>query len=278
MKLAAPFVKDTRWIDIPDEYNIDYSKTSSLQRLLDFFETFPDTRINIRFTTEEIPIDILKSVNKIYFENLYVRVTPPYISYIQQLQENNIKFFFDNSLSCHNLTLLNYMIELGVSDIYPSDDLCYQLPQVSQLCKEHNIGIRLVLNRIPSTVASIGKEYIAPFFSPRDMKELEKYITTAEFDCSFRTEYYDWHSFNVYYKNYFIKQDWNGMLNELNPDVQIEYPVRCMGVNFTERRNRCGRRCLLDSSCDHCKRLIELAQDLYLDGLYVRLRGQKEEK
>ena len=54
---------------------------------------------------------------------------------------------------------------------------------VSKKCKENNLHIRLILNEIPSLSPDAGKDYTAPFFTPRDKRILEKYVDTVEFNC-----------------------------------------------------------------------------------------------
>lgn len=105
------------------------------------------------------------------------------MSLIELLKQKKINFYFDTSYVCSNFVLFAAMIAMGVSDIYAYDDLFYNLKKVSKTCKEHNIQIRTVLNRVASTSPGKGFDIRGPFITPRDMNVLEEYIDVAEFDC-----------------------------------------------------------------------------------------------
>ena len=75
------------------------------------------------------------------------------------------------------------MASLGVSDIYISDDLFYNLEKVKQFTVANDIQIRMVLNRAASTSPDRNNDIRGPFVSPRDMDILEQYIDIGEFDC-----------------------------------------------------------------------------------------------
>lgn len=168
-----------------------------MQKLIDFCELYPNKRINILFKND-IDFEILNVINKIH-NSLYVRIINQQIPLIKKLQEENIKFFFDETLPCSSLGLLDYMLKLGVTDIYIYDTLCYLMPSVKKRCEEAGVQIRLVLNKIPAFQLDAGSDYRAPIFTPRDMEILEQYIDVAEFDCFKENGFYDWHKFNVLY-------------------------------------------------------------------------------
>ena len=47
MQIAAPYTYEKRFVDLPDEYTIVYGDTSTLEKLIDFCELYPNKRINI---------------------------------------------------------------------------------------------------------------------------------------------------------------------------------------------------------------------------------------
>lgn len=277
MKVAAPFSSSEKWREIPDEYNLTYTKTSKIENLRFFFESYPNKRINICFQDVAIPINDIIKLSK-EFSTLYVRALPTQIKETMILKENDVKFFFDVSMPCYSGAILDFLIKAGVTDLYLYDSLWYQLPQVSKRCKANNIKIRLILNRIPSLRPNAGRDYCAPIFSPKDMDYLSQYIDTGEFDCYIgeHNEGYNWHSFSVYYKAWFINKNWYGYLDEINLDLHLPIPVLSLPNNFIKRRCECGRRCSLDTNCSHCEDYINLANNLHSIGIYFK-DGQKEE-
>lgn len=296
MKLAAPFQLHCEYEDVIDEYNINYDpkkyvKTDKLnqaanvekdsQLLLDkliaFVEQTP-RRINISIPNSEIPISHLAIVNKMH-DNIYVKLNIRQVHYIDELKEKGIKFFVDNSAPISNFCLLDEILKLGVTDIYIADDLCYCMEEVHDKCEELEVQIRLILNRIPSTTPFANQDIYSPIFSPRDYEVLDQYIDVAEFDCYYSEENdaYNWSLFNVLYKSWFIRHDWFNDLREINKDLQIFYPVRTIMPLFMERKTNCGRACAVSNSCHKCETVMELAEMLYDDGVYIKTEGKNEE-
>lgn len=240
-------------------------------KLRDFCELYPNKRVNICFQNTSIPINDLEKLSQ-YCQNFYVRLLPTQIKEMFILKDKGIKYFFDVSMPCYSGAVLDFLIKAEVTDIYLYDSLWYALPQVAERCKAHNVGIRLILNRIPSLRPDAGNDYCAPIFSPIDMDYLSKYVDTGEFDCYIgdENEAYDWHKFNVYYKAWYVNKKWLGYLNELNIELQLPIPVPSLPPNFINRRCECGRRCSLGGKCTHCQDYIELANNLHNQNIYFK--------
>ena len=91
MKISAPFTITKKWRDIPQQYDIIYTETSTWEKLFDFCEEFPDKRINIEFKTD-IDFDILQRINKLH-PQVYVKLAYNQLYYYQKLQEEQYKFY-----------------------------------------------------------------------------------------------------------------------------------------------------------------------------------------
>lgn len=281
MKVAAPYTNDTRWKDIPDEYNLIYTESTKESTLTLFCMKYPEKRVNVLFKDTDIDINAIKKAKE-YNQNIFVRVSLGQLSFIELLKQEKINFFLDYSYPCISFDLLEYAINIGSTDVYPYGDLWYQMDAVSKKCKENNLHIRLILNEIPSLNPDAGKDYTAPFFTPRDKRILEKYVDTVEFNCFMQEnkKHYNWHMFNVCYKAWIIKEEWAGDLQELIPQLKIFIPVHSLFPNFVERRMNCRHRCFTGDSCKHCNQLIELAQNLNAEDLYIihKKLGKNEQK
>ena len=205
-------------------------------------------------------------------DNVYIKLSIYQTQYVKQFQENDIKFFFDNTVPVSTLTFLDALIKIGVTDVYIADDLCYKLPRVSKACKKNNVQIRLILNRIPTTAPNIGEDIRHPIFTPRHYYELDKYIDVAEFDCFYENESdaYNWSVFKVLYKAWFKKHDWWNDLREINKDVKFFYPVRQELESLIQRKVDCGHRCVWNDRCHKCDFILELAKDFYDSDLYIK--------
>lgn len=149
---------------------------------MDFLSRFSDTRFNITIDTSEYSFDysklrILNNINP----NIHI-VTSLHQNYYKKLQELGIKFYFRTDFPIVNYRLLDYVIGLGVTDVYIMDDLCYNLKRVKEIATKKGVNIRLILNHIPSMILNKGEDVRAPIFIPETVDELSQYIDTVEFD------------------------------------------------------------------------------------------------
>lgn len=259
--VACPYSINSKYNDIVSEFNIKFNKTSTLESVLDFIQKYDKyVRINIEFT-DNLDIGISKSVNRIS-DNVFIRVSRKDINLAKELKENNIKFFFDASFPAINKMLLNDMVELGVSDVYIADDLCYNLSNTSKYCHSHNVNLRLILNRIPSTSLFKGENIRDMFFCPSDIDGLSEYYDTFEFDCG---DPFEWNKFNVLYRTFFIKKQWDGNIQEINKDIKFLIMNNTILNNFTYYKSNCKYKCrfITDSKCRKCDQVKAIADMLY---------------
>lgn len=268
ISLAIPFKLNHELNSVVQEFNIRFDKNkNSLEKLIDFVQEYPDKRINISFPAG-VHVQTLSTLNKIH-DNIFVRLTENDLQCISELKEKECRFFFDVSLSVTNYTNLDAYIKIGVSDIYIADDLCYQLKDVSRYCHSHNVKIRLVLNRIPATSFDKGINYCSPIYRPQDIDLLNLYFDTFEFECG---DPYDWAKFDVLYRAWFERKNWNGELSEINDDLEMLFPNNSIVPDFTNYKINCGRRCCqrITSPCRKCQQFIEIAMALKENSIHIK--------
>lgn len=146
-----------------DEYNISFSdKPKNFEVLLDFLQKHTDVRFNIQIDTSEYDFDF----NKIHILNvihpqLYI-VTDYRSGEYKKLKSMNVKFYFSSNLMADSFRSLEHIVDLGATDIYIADDLCYSLEKVKRFCAQHGVRSRLVLNRIPSKRDDCNTDVRAP--------------------------------------------------------------------------------------------------------------------
>ena len=204
MLLSMPFKLELYNLhpDKIDEYIVKYdSEKHTLEKIIEFLQAMeeenPDILINIKILDNELKIKELETLSKIY-PKLKFRLNS---KHIKQIDDNIDKMPFKYYLKdvyVNSYSVLKLMLDrLQVSDIYIADDLCYNLPEISQYLKKNNVQTRLILNKIPSLIPGKGRDPSSPIFCPQDKKILDKYIDIAEFECG---DPFDIHRFNVYYK------------------------------------------------------------------------------
>lgn len=255
MKIASAIGKNFNFpLDKIDEYNIKYIQRHTFDDLLKFVSENKDKRINIEFEKNDIDIykiEILCGINS----NIHIRLNSFNSDLINQYKEKGIKFFFNMPVCSYSE--LDWYLTSGTTDIYIYNDLCFNLSEVSKQCKEKNISIRMVLNRIPSSFSLRGQMCTSPIFRPEDYDLLSLYIDTAEFDCYNQNGVYDYGKFKIYYKNWFDKKKWDGDLSSLNLDLAMDFPNQSISPDFTNFKINCKHKCSmsLSNKCNNCKLL-----------------------
>lgn len=233
---------------------------------MEFLSKYPDTRFNITIDTSEYSFDynklrILKNINP----NIYI-VTSLHQEYYKKLQELGMKFYFSSDFPIVNYRLFAYVVNLGVTDVYIMDDLCYDLKRVREAADKAGVHIRLILNRIPSMLLGKGEDVRSPIFIPETVDELDKYIDTVEFDTG-----NSWARLETLYKIWFIKKEWRENLRAINLDLKIDIPNESMIPNFTVYKMNCKYKCGYGSVCKKCNQFYEMAKDLDSKGIALSI-------
>lgn len=266
LPLAVPFkMNNDEYNDDVKEFNILFFKSRNrLEDLIEFVQEYEDTRVNIRFP-EGVHIPTLKSITKVS-DKIHVRLTAADIPIVQELRNQDIKFFFDETMPVYNYSNLAAFIELGVSDIYPADDLCHNLSEVSVFCRERDVHMRLVLNRIPATTFNKGVDPKSPIFRPQNIDVLQDFFDVFELDCG---EPYDWAKCDVLRRAWFGRKHWHGELSEINEDLNMRWNNDAVMPNFDYFKMTCGRRCDQRNSnhCRKCEQVLEISDEFMKMGI-----------
>lgn len=247
------------------EFNINFDKQNNkLEDLIGFIEKYIDKRINIHFP-QGVDINILTSLSRL-FQNIFVRLDVQDMYKVEELKEIGVPFFFDASFGVGNYTHLDSLIQLGVSDIYFVDDLCYNLPDLSEYCHVRNVNLRLILNEIPATNFDKGLNPKSPIYKPDDISILIKYVDSFEFNCG---KPYHWNIFEVLYKVWIETQRWHGDLRLINKDLQFELYNDTVLPDFSRSKMTCERRCnrRLSNTCHKCEQFLQLSDVLQSKGI-----------
>ena len=257
MKFAAPyqFKNCTIDYDLIDEFNILFTEHSSYDDLRKFLQMYPNHRVNIEYE-EGYNVEYLYSFFQEH-DNLYWRMKNEDLVYLQECQEQNIKFFFDETLPIYSYSLLEWVLDNGPTDIYILDDLTYNLEEVKKQCLAHNISLRIVLNKVPTMSLITTFCPSAQIYRPQDYDYLSEYYDVGEFDCG---DTYDWTKAEVLYRHWYVDHDWNDDLNIMNIDLTLPYPTKSIPPELTRLRSKCKHRCTLyaENMCQKCRRLLEI--------------------
>lgn len=181
-----------------------------------------------------------------------------------QAKEAGIPAFFD--LLVKDWDTLNGLLDMGVSDMYITENLGFELDLVAQ--KAHSRGAKL--RTFPNICQSSwsGTDPLKTFFiRPEDAEVYSEYIDCYEFFVE-----KDKQNINVLYKVYAKDKKWFGDLQEIILGFNRPLDSRGLFGTFAEKRIKCGKKCMKGKSgCQLCDRYAELAQTMNEHALYFKV-------
>lgn len=163
-----------------------------------------------------------------------------------------VRFFFPYGYAnAESLDMLNVLCEKGVSDVYVSGELGFQMKNARDIADRYGVKLRMVPNiaQISGfTFAHTQKDgnLTAFWVRPEDLDLYEPYIDVVEFMCIDEKQ-------KVFYEIYFQDRRWIGNVDTIIAGVE-DVSNRGLISLFTEARLNCGKKCLLDR-CHNCHRL-----------------------
>ena len=254
MKSCIEWRKGFKYLPQIDEFNIDYKNKEI--KFYQFLEQYARSqRVNIRLPIEYTKDD-LALLEAAYDKGYNVTIILPDRYYVNQLQKHKVPFYFETPI--YTWDEFYDLKNLGVSDIFISGELGFELDKISSIAKKENIQIRCYVNIVQSSVKGYSKENSLKGFyiRPEDVNFYSQYVDVIEFYDSVDSQ-------NVLYEVYFKDKEWNGNLREIIKGMTLDINnYYILGNEFARRRSQCGKKCLKGNRCELCDRLIELADSL----------------
>lgn len=251
MKYCVDYFNHIQGLEKADEYTIKYSRKNDI--LIDFLEKNKTTRVNLTIE-ERLTEKDFKLLKPIYdaFPNLYLRFESYDVEVIDMIKECGIPFFFGNRVN--NWDELIGFINLGVSDIYIVEDLCFDLERVALAAHKESVNLRTYANVAQSTWKDTPE--IKQFWiRPEDVSVYEKYIDVLEF---FGTP----QQIAVLLKVYKDDKKWFGQLKEIIIGISSDLDSRFISPQFAKQRVSCKKNCITGGKCRICDRIVELSKTL----------------
>lgn len=267
MKYSARYDRDFRYLKEVDEVIIDYKNKDG--ELIRFMETIPEQqRIIVKITDKKLDIDenisILAAAAKVH-PNMAVLLPTADAAFAETLKNENLSFFFDKFVNEWDV-FMSYM-ELGISDIYIVNELAFEMPEVSRICKEHNVRVRIFPNvaQMSNTAANLNK-LKAFYIRPEDIATYEPYVDVCEFFGPIDRQ-------SVLYEIY-KNEKWMGDLEELIIGLNYSIPNQSIIPAFGEQRLNCRKDCYR-GKCIVCDKIASIANSLKDAGVQLRIRDKK---
>lgn len=251
MKYCVDYFNHTKGLENADEYTIKYNKQNDA--LITFLQKNQNKTINLKIEERLDDIDY-QTLKVIYntFSNFKLRFELYNPDDIENIIECGIPFFFANRVNSWDLFL--GLIDLGVTDIYIVEDMCFDLERVSEVAHRENVKLRTYANVAQSTWAD--SDGIKKFWiRPEDIQIYEQYIDVLEF-------FGNPQQCGVLLNIYKINKQWYGPLEEIIIGLNNPIDSRYIVPEFAEKRVSCQKQCLKGGKCKICNRVVELSKVL----------------
>ena len=272
MKYCIDYRPNSRRIDEVDEINIPFNKDDMIT-LLNYLKNHTSQRINIYIENidECLQYKIVEKMINLKKENPEINYALKFSMYNKDLPfdkmiKENIKFYFNVYISQWEDLL--QMLDLGVSDIYITEDLGFELNKVKKVC-ENKVQIRAFPNVAQKSWDKIP-DLKSFFIRPEDVEKYEPYIDVLEI-------YGDRKKHDILFKIYSKNKQWFGKLNEIITGFNSDLDSKFMTPRFADKRIRCSRECLKGGKCMICEHIEELSKNLEEAKIIIRI-DKKEEK
>ena len=172
-------------------------------------------------------------------------------------------FFQPGVFNADSLDKLKELCEMGVTDVYVSGSLGFDLKSARIIADKYNVKIRVIPNM--AQVATFGlfegkrKDISSFWIRPEDIHMYEDLVDVIEFIGNDKKQ-------STFYEIYFQSKTWKGNLAVIIAGLEDVNNI-AIPKEFTERRLDCGKKCLIDKchSCFKYKNLADLAKEHNLE-------------
>lgn len=271
MKYCIDYNKKSKILDKVDEINIVYNLKDTT--LLEFLLTNKEKRVNICIEDLDIEkqLTAIEKIKDIKNSNenlqLFIRLQNINDDLIKKIKEYNLPFYIN--LRVNNWDTFRGLIDLGVSDIYITEDLCFNLLSVSSIAHSNRVQLRTFPNVAQSQWNSMDslKKF---FIRPEDIDTYSMYIDVVEF-------FGDIDKTEVLYKIYAIDKKWMGRLDEIIIGFDGDLDSRFILPKFASYRTNCRKKCLKGGTCHICEAIEELSKTLADKGFMFTIKKENAE-
>lgn len=266
MNICVPYKNKSKSSLVASEIMIDIKTIEQLVELkknqLNEKYTKDNKRLvfNLNYVLlKELSVEaIIDFYNSIMYENKVIRLEVSQtffrdqVDLYEKLYNNKVDFFISKNAAEWND--LHMLLALPVTDIYVTEDLCFNLPEVADYIHSYGRRVRVYPNVVQNKYSGLFEDYTGFFIRPDDVFLYEPYVDTLEI-WGVKNNAMSW--INIYDKN----RRWAGPLNEIIIGLKTPIDNRDLGKDFGLNRMSCGRRCIRpNSKCQRCKFWVEFAQ------------------
>ena len=228
------------------------------EALHDFISRYSSYRIIVKV---EKPLEFLEQNKISWFENIDAAVaieicgepSGRVMDLVEELSDADLEFFFTDPARYYGE--LDFFINLGVSDVFLTGELAFDIENVSHYIHDQGVKVRILPN-------IIQKEYFNStgilrhfFILPNHLDLYEPFVDVIEYWCEDKLQ--------KTYKDIYDKgTKWLGNINELMDcgGEEVDLNIQDIPRFFGTHRLKCQQRCMSSTlfGCHMCDELEQL--------------------
>ena len=267
MKYSLPFYTENPYLQMADEIVIKYDAKDETS-LIDFLDAHQNQRVVLRIAADNQMTDknyqFLQIIIKQYTAN---NVVIRFDEITDIGARFNLPHFF--LYHCNDMEQALVLQKMGVTDVYITGNLCYQL---EDLKKKLKCNIRVYPNVVQSSIEQ-SDPYTKFFIRPENIKLFEHYVDYIEF----YTDDVKWAA--ALYNIYCIQGHFEGWLELIITGFpQHLIKNECIDDSFALNRLNCHKACVYWSKCKVCESWFNLAQTLYNNKYVIKLKYKDKDE
>lgn len=166
---------------------------------------------------------------------------------------------------------LTGMAELQITDMYVTEELCFDLMRVKDYLKSRGIRVRTFAN-VCQTSWPMTESINTFFIRPEDVSFYDRFIDVLEF------YYKEIKHQDVLLSVYKNQKIWYGPLYQIIFDFKDkEVYNNCIMPEFAPRRLDCRKTCMKGGPCRHCTTIVRISKILKENNMAFREKKTKVE-
>ena len=271
MKYCIPYYKNFRYNDIINEIILNYATyRENIVQVLQEQNWKEEQRIIIDVTLGGTPdiVPILMMCKKEH-KNIAIRLDKIQEDLINEMREaeDPIPFFYSNHINTADEVY--GAIKKGVSDVYITESLAFNIAEVGKYCKNKGINVRVIPN-IAQYRVGYKNEIPDPckfFIRPEDTDIYEPYVDVFELIGPNDR-------LSVLFEIYNNKQ-WLGDLQTLIVGLNESFFNTGLVPYFGPERTKCNQKCMQEK-CNLCLQMKDLSDRFKDNKLEITREKHKE--
>lgn len=268
MKYCLKFNSRSKYIDEIDEIIFECDSQHHYKDILLFLakhkEKYNNKKIILHLKQNSDIINVAELIKRFELGNITLLINDYYElkeSEYAFLKEGNIPFFFFTRVN--NWETFLGLLNTGVSDMYITEDLGFQLDKIGPLAHAKSISLRTFAN-VCQTVWKESDGLRSFFIRPEDVDSYGEYIDVIEFFAESEDQY------DTFYKIYAKDKKWFGDLREIIIGLKTPLYSPSLFKFFGASRATCNRKCFKGRPCAVCERSQEASETFFRNGVFIK--------